>query len=191
MWGWWRKWKFNLCLSCVSPSNIHGLHYNPLFKQCLQGWRDCSPCLFNRKFAILGPTTALFTAHQSNSIWSNAPQIFSIFIQYFPISFLRDFCSQSPKHHNLKSANSSCCLKRKEKNINCDRKTAASTIAIVSGQMLNIGFSGPWTPMSWQKATIIIMLIESVTLHCRKENSQCFGTDLKGEDFFQLTFMRH
>ena len=40
-------------LPCVSPENIHGLHYNPLFKQCLQGWRDCSPCLFNRKFAIL------------------------------------------------------------------------------------------------------------------------------------------
>ena len=105
---WWRKWQFNLCLSCVSPSTIHGLHYNPLFKQCLQGWRDCSPCLFNRKFAILGPTTALFTGHQSNSIWSNAPQIFSIFIQYFPISFLRDFCFQLPKHHNSKSSNSSC-----------------------------------------------------------------------------------
>ena len=77
------------------------------------------------------------------SLLTNPIQSDPMLLRYFPfpfnifwISFLPDFCSQSPKHHNLKSANSSCCLKRKEKNINCDRKTAAATIAIVSGQML-------------------------------------------------------
>ena len=147
--GWWRKWKFNLCLSCVSPLNIHVLHYNPLFKQCLQGWRDCSPCLFNRKFAILGPTTALLTGHQSNSISSNAPQIISFFIQDLP-----NICSLwfllSPKHHNSDSTKS--CLKKQQ-------------WQQLWGQMLNISCTDSWSPVRWQKATIIILwLIKLVPL---------------------------
>ena len=53
----WVQWKIEP--ACLESSNIHRLHSNPLFEQCLQGPRDCGPCLFNRKFAILGSATAL------------------------------------------------------------------------------------------------------------------------------------
>ena len=76
-------------LPCVSPENIHGLHYNPLFKQCLQGWRDCSPCLFNRKFAILRLKRHC-TAHSTQV--TNPIQC--SFILIFP----NHFSSQLPPH---------------------------------------------------------------------------------------------